>query len=85
MRDIPPGLVLSTGMAQIPPLIRSGSMVNVKLVAGGLTILTTGQALQDGRRGQVIRVLNPTSQKDYMGMVVGSDEVDVNLEGGNEP
>lgn len=84
MRDIPPGMVLTSGMAQVPPLVRSGTMVNVKLVAGGLTILTTGQAMQDGRRGQVIRVLNPTSQKDYMGVVKGSDEVDVDLEGGSE-
>ncbi len=83
-RDIPPGMVLIGGMTSVPPLIRSGTMVNVKLVVGGLTILTTGQAMQDGRDGQAIRVLNPASNKDYTGVVVGRDAVVVNLEAGED-
>ena len=84
LRDIPAGQVLTTGMAAVPPLVHSGAMVNVSLIDGGLSIQTTGQALQDGRRGQVIRVLNPVSSKDYMGVVTGSDEVVVHLEGGTD-
>ncbi|MBU6427832.1 MAG: flagellar basal body P-ring formation protein FlgA [Cyanobacteria bacterium REEB65] len=85
MRDLPPGTVLTPAVVNIPPLVLSGSMVNVRLISGGLTILTTGQALQDGRKSQVVRILNPASQRDYMGVVVGKDLVDVQLEGGDSP
>ena len=85
VRDIPPQTVLIPAYFNVPPLVRSGSVINVSLVSGGLTILTTGQALQDGRKGQAIRVLNMSSHRDFTGVVTGQDQVTVQVEGDEQP
>lgn len=79
-REIPAGSVLLAEMFDLPPLVRSGQMVTVRLVSGDLTIVTRGQVLRDGSSGQLVRVINPETHKSYAARVVGVDQVEVNIE-----
>lgn len=55
-------------------------MVAVKVVSGGLTIIASGQAVSDGAMGQLIRVLNLDTRKDFVARVVGENQVEIQLE-----
>lgn len=79
-REIPAGSVLVAEMFQFPPLVHSGSMVTVRLVSGDLTITTQGQAMGNGTLGQLVKVINPDTRRDYVARVVGNDEVAITLE-----
>ncbi|MBM3268363.1 MAG: flagellar basal body P-ring formation protein FlgA [Candidatus Sericytochromatia bacterium] len=77
--DIPAGTVLTGAMIEVPPVVKGGQMVSVRLVSGGLLIMSSGQVLQDGRPGQLVRILNTKSQRDFLARVVGPDLVEVNI------
>lgn len=79
-RYVSKGSVLVEGAFDLPPVVRSGSMVAVKLVSGGLTIIASGQAVSDGAMGQLVRVMNLDTRKDFVARVVGEDRVEVRLE-----
>ena len=79
-RYVSKGSVLVEGAFDLPPVVRSGSMVAVKLVSGGLTIIASGQAVSDGAMGQLVRVMNLDTRKDFMARVVGENRVEVHLE-----
>ncbi len=83
-RDIQPGTILGASMIESPAVVKSGSVVSVRLVSGGLTVFGSGQALQDGRQGQLVRVLNTQSKRDFLGRVAGPDLVEIRLEEGDE-
>lgn len=80
-RYVARGSVLVEGAFDLPPLVRSGSMVAVKLVSGELTIIASGQAVSDGAMGQLVRVVNLDTRKDFMARVVGENRVEIHLEG----
>mgnify|MGYP001165983089 CR=1 FL=1 len=79
-RYVAKGSVLVEGAFDLPPLVRSGSMVAVKVVSGGLTIIASGQAVNDGAKGQLVRVLNLDTRKDFVARVVGENQVEIHLE-----
>lgn len=79
-REIPAGSVLVAEMFAMPPLVKNGTMVTVRLVSGELTIVTRGQAIGNGTYGQLIKVTNPDTHKDYVARVIGNDEVEITLE-----
>jgi flagella basal body P-ring formation protein FlgA len=79
-REIPAGAVLVNEMFDLPALVKTGSEVSVKLVSGELVIVTRGQAAADGTMGQLVRVYNPDSRKDYTARVTGIDQVEVRLD-----
>jgi flagella basal body P-ring formation protein FlgA len=79
-RHVSKGSVLVEGAFDLPPLVRSGSMVAVKVVSGGLTIIASGQAVSDGAMGQLIRVVNLDTRKDFVARVVGENRVEIHLE-----
>lgn len=79
-REVPAGTVLVNEMFDLPALVTNGHEVTVKLVSGDLVIVTRGQAVNDGAMGQLVRVFNPDSRKDYVARVTGIDEVEVRLE-----
>lgn len=58
-------------------VIRQRDAVRLVAKAGNLTITTTGEALQDGRTGQMIRVRNVDSKTVVSGRVVNRNEVHV--------
>ncbi len=58
-------------------VIRQRDAVKLVARAGALTVTTTGEALQDGRSGQMIRVRNADSKTVVTGRVVNRNEVHV--------
>jgi flagella basal body P-ring formation protein FlgA len=82
LRPIQPGQVLTSGdieltAAEDPVLVKTHD--NVKLVAnvGNMRITVFGEALQEGRGGQMIRVRNIDSNRTVVGRVVGRGTVEV--------
>jgi flagella basal body P-ring formation protein FlgA len=67
-----------------PPLVKSQQRITMTVRLGDLIVSAQGDALQDGRRGQNIRVLNIDSKKVVVGTVSGPGTIDVEL-AGNQP
>ncbi len=82
--DIPSGTILNGSMIETPPIVKGGQMVSVRVVSGGLLIMSSGQVLQDGRAGQLVRVLNTKSRRDFLARVVAPDLVEVDVVGEDE-
>ncbi|MGE5708549.1 MAG: flagellar basal body P-ring formation chaperone FlgA [Bacteroidota bacterium] len=79
-RDIPAGMALTNGLIDLPSVVKSGSMVSVQIVSGDLTVIGSGVALSDGQIGQLIKVKNPASKREFSGRVLGEGLVEVRLE-----
>lgn len=79
-REIPAGNVLLAEMFDMPPLVRNGTEVTVRLKSGDLTIITRGQVIGNGTYGQLVKITNPDTHRDYVARVVGQDEVEITLE-----
>lgn len=79
-RDIPAGMALTSGLIDLPSVVKSGSMVTVQIVSGDLTVIGSGVALSDGQIGQLIKVKNPASKREFSGRVLGEGLVEVRLE-----
>ncbi|MEB3298625.1 MAG: flagellar basal body P-ring formation chaperone FlgA [Candidatus Sericytochromatia bacterium] len=79
LRPLASGSVVVPASVDLPPVIRQGTTVRVVVRSGGLQVLGQGTALQDGRVGQFIRVLNPTSRKDFMARVRDPEVVEINM------
>lgn len=62
---------------QSPRLIDKGSMVTITLSTPNLTLTAQGKALQDGGRGEVIRVVNTQSNRIVEATVAGPNLVAV--------
>ncbi len=75
--DLVAGAPLTSMVAVVPPLVRSGDQVLVKVVFAGGEVTGKATAAQSGGRGDVIRLVNPRSGRALQGRVVGQDEVEV--------
>lgn len=58
-------------------LVRALQPVRMVVNTDGLRLEAVGEAMQDGKVGQQIRVRNPSSNKVVTGTVVGANEVEV--------
>lgn len=64
-----------------PPLdVRRGTAVTMVMRSGPLVITARGRALSDGARGEVIRVLNTSSNRTIEAVVSGPDQVVVHAD-----
>jgi flagella basal body P-ring formation protein FlgA len=68
-RTLLPGLSIPMSALTPPRLVRAGSPVKMIYVDGGLTIIATGAALQDGVVGQIVNVRNQDSGVTVSGRV----------------
>lgn len=64
---------------QIKPAsdVQMGGLVNLVFRAPGVELAGSGQALQAGRIGDSIRVLNPSSRATVVGTVIAANTVEV--------
>lgn len=69
MAALRPGDVLTEGHVLSPVLVRRGQEVTVRGTAGGLSIRLVGVAMEDGEKGQVIRVRNTASRETFWARV----------------
>jgi flagella basal body P-ring formation protein FlgA len=80
-RPIMPMTPLRGGDVQRPELVAKGALVGMTLLAPGLTLTATGQALESGGAGDVIQVANSGSRRVVQAMVVGPNQVRVGAPG----
>ena len=71
------GSVVTAKVLRQPLLVRRGDAVKLIASRPGFVIETTGVAQQDGRLGEVIRVLNPVSRKVVEAEVSGHQKAHV--------
>ncbi len=71
------GTPLNTYMLEKPIIIKQLAMINIISNVNGIVVKTSGQALQDGREGNVIRVKNISSNKVVAGKVIDGSTVEV--------
>ena len=70
-----PGSVLTARMVRQRPVIARGHLIDALVQDGGLSISVRAMALEDGVPGQVIRIRNPRSMKEFNGKVQNADTV----------
>lgn len=58
-----------------PILVRRGSLVIIRLVTANMSLTARGKAMEDGSLGDVIRVVNQSSNKTIQVEVVAENEV----------
>lgn len=79
-QDIYPGTLLTARMFKVPNLIKMGEDVSVTVKAGGLTVISRGQARSAGGIGQLVKIVNLESKHEFMARVTGPNKVELRLE-----
>jgi flagella basal body P-ring formation protein FlgA len=79
MRTIFPGELILHTLLEFPPLVRRGDIVTLTVQGPGLMAVTQGEAREDGKAGQVIRVRNRSSGREVYGQVEGERSVRVSF------
>ena len=64
-----PGEPIRRAWLKVPPLVKRGDRVRMVARRGRVELSAAGEALGDGRRGQVVRVRNLASRKVVSGIV----------------
>ncbi len=73
------GAPIDRSQVDFPPLVRRGEAVTIQLLQGRLMLTAAGEAQQDGRAGDTIRVRNNSSRKDVLCRVTGTGQVQVEI------
>ena len=76
-RNIRAGAILRLNQLSWPKMVRAGDVVSVVARSGAMVITVTGEAKQDGNRGEWIKVTNIESKKTISARVTGPGEVKV--------
>lgn len=76
-RTLLPGAAIPLAGLDKPRLVLNGAEVQLVYMAGGLTIVTVGAAMQDGAAGDVIKVRNSDSGVTVTGAVQADGSVRV--------
>ncbi|MCH8685101.1 flagellar basal body P-ring formation chaperone FlgA [Pedomonas mirosovicensis] len=80
-RSLSPGNPVRSYDLRQPTLIRKGQAVAMVVSHGGLTIAAKGKALEDGGKGDIVRVQNISSQRVIQGEVTAEGVVSVSTGG----
>jgi flagella basal body P-ring formation protein FlgA len=78
-RAIRVGQILTHRMIEDPPLVNRGQIVQITAENALIRVTTRGKALEDGRAGEQIRVINVSSGREIFGTVRGSGLIEVPL------
>ncbi len=76
-RSVRLGDPLEQKEVEFPPVIKRGEKVVINASSKGLQLTAVGEARQDGRPGEMIRVVNSSSRKELSCLVVAPGEVKV--------
>ncbi len=71
------GSVLRASALEIPPVVKRGSLVRIVAQGENFLVTAVGEARQDGRPGQIIRVRNLVSKREVFARVVDEKTVRV--------
>ena len=78
-RMIYPHTVIQADMIALPPLVKRGDIVKIVADAGPMTITATGLVKQQGRKGDVVRVMNTDSKRVILARITGPGAVKVDF------
>ncbi len=78
-RSLRRGDILTNGMLDVRKLVKRGEIVTIMASSNTLAIRVKGEALMDGRKGDVIRVKNHSSKREIQAVVVATGMVKVNM------
>lgn len=73
--SLPQGTILMASHLRLRPLVRRGQVVEAVLQDGGLAVSLKVEALEQGAAGQVIRVRNLQSKREFRGKVANEETV----------
>jgi flagella basal body P-ring formation protein FlgA len=76
-RRLPAGAVVRASDVLTPRLVRRGEPVTIYVRSGGLTISTAGRALDNGAKGDLVRVVANSTNRTLDAEVEGSGAVRV--------
>lgn len=62
-----------------PPRIKKGSTVMISTNINGIVVSAQGEAMQDGKAGDTIKVRNIASKKIVSAIVINSEQVEVRI------
>ncbi len=77
-RAISPGRPIRTIEVAAPTVVKKGDLVEMNYTTPYMSIRTTGEALENGSSGSLIRVKNSKSNKAVSARVAGAGRVEVN-------
>ena len=76
-RDIRAGEVLTDAAVIVPPIVKSGDEVRIRIATGAIEVTSVGRASGSGHLGDLIRVLLPTSRKALNARITGPGSVEI--------
>lgn len=76
---IDPYTPLTADIIELPPLVKRRKLVRIIAETDMIRVTTLGEARQDGRQGEVIKVLNISSNKEIYGRVIDANTVKIDL------
>lgn len=80
LRSISAGRPIRAAEVSAPKVVLKGDLVEMKYTTPHMTIRTSGQALEDGAPGQLVRIKNIKSEKAISARVIAAGVVEVNNE-----
>ena len=76
-RSLQPNAAIRPTEIEDRPLVQKGETVLILIEAGGLKVTAMGQALEQGLRGETIRIKNITSERELRAVVLDAKTVRV--------
>lgn len=77
VRAMSAGMPVVADAIALVPLVRSGQQVRVRVLVDNIEARGVAVAMQNGRAGAVIRIVNPESRRTLVARVIGPGEVEV--------
>jgi len=78
-RMFKPGDVIDARYTEIIPDVIKNSLVNVIFQTSNIKVVMDGEALENGKIGDYIKVRNKKYKKDYTGKVISENQILVNI------
>lgn len=78
VRSLPAGAAINRLHVRVAPMISRNEGVNMVFNRGGVELSARGQALEDGQRGESIRVMNPSTRSTILGTITAAGTVEIN-------
>lgn len=80
-RAIQPDAAINQGDITPPVMVKRNEIITVTYKNGTMQLSTKARALSNGSLGDVLQLINPTSNKTFEAKVTGPQQAEVNLEG----
>lgn len=77
LRTISPNRPIRQAELSNPPVIRKNEQITLQFISGSLKIRTLGEALEDGAKGELIRVRNTDSHQPVQARILASGLAEV--------